>query len=243
MKTAILFCGFLPFNCNKYGGVYDKYISIDKWISNIFSLNDCDIFIHTWNASDEHVQLINDKFKPKRFLNDSLVHTDPLYSRSLSIKKVNELVNDYIKQTNASYDLCFLSRMDIIWCKPFILSEVFDTSKFTVSYWGKLDIDKNVSFNTPYANGQYGTHDIFFASNKTNMDIFCTVYDKLDTYISNNIYPHAHTVFRHHIEKEGLIDSIDFQLIIGLDLILESRCYMPDTVESKRFKELNFHES
>jgi hypothetical protein len=138
---------------------------------------------------------------------------------------VNILKNEYEKENNMVFDNVILCRHDLIWTTDLYMNNI-DNNKFTISYWGNVDIDKNFWFDSYFLETNFkGVHNLFFISNSKNMNIFCNLYDNLDKYKIDNIPIICHIIERYHIEQTQLIDIIDFKFIVGIDLEIESRCF------------------
>ncbi len=241
MKIAVCLYGMTPFETKMYNNdqPYSQPIeeaykvdgksfhSLKSWKANIIDVNDVDFFLHSWSSNVDHQRKLINVFNPKAYKFEEVIYRDSVISSSLSTKKVSSLLDDYEKENLFSYDLVLLCRMDIVWFAPLKIAEVFDSRKFTVTFWGDVDLDKNKTWNVPYEGNKYGTHDVIFASNSKNMKIYATLFDKIDEYRAAETYLSSHhTIKRHHIEKTNLIDIIDHKLIVNKDLEIESRCFL-----------------
>jgi len=229
-KNALLFYGHLPQNCKKYGSQYNQYYSYGHWKQFVLNENDnLDVFIHTWHASEDQIDNVKAIFDPKNIKNDVYVHDDAPRSSCLSMKIANDMCNEYAKTHDITYEKVMICRMDVVWFIPVCFDTMFDASKFTVSYWGsgKNDENANRDFNRPYDNSPYyGTHDIFFVSNKENMDVLCSIYDCLDKYEKDVTCFVRHTLLRWHMKQTHLESIVDFKIFINNDMEIESRIYM-----------------
>jgi hypothetical protein len=216
MRVAFLFYGNSPFTSKqKKPG---KYASIPSFHKYIVSANPgIRVFFHTWDVkhADELVKIYN----PAKYIAEPYVTNDALISVSLSMRRVYDLM----KTSGEQFDIVMLCRFDIVWNVRVDLSK-FDPTKFTVSYWGIRDKDKNHTWDRPFYKSYYGTHDIFFISNPDAMGKFCSFSDHVQKYLDEGIPWCHHITKRYHMNKMGLLDIIQFHFIVGIDLEIESRC-------------------
>ena len=140
------------------------------------------------------------------------------------MKKVIKLKNNYENKNNIIYDGILLCRIDVIWNKK-IMFDKLNFDNFYISYWGITNKDLNYSFNNFNVNGYKGIHDIFYISNKKNIDLFVTLFDYYDKYIKLGCPDNPHTIKRYHIEYINLINKIEFIFIVGIDLEIERYCW------------------
>ncbi len=212
---------------SRYHQIVRKIYSYDHWKKYFLEENpELDVFVHSWSTLFE--EKIVSTFNPKKFLFEEKIFTRVVRSCALSMKKSFELLEEYSIENGVEYDIIMMCRMDVIWMIPVKLNE-FNPSKFYVSYWGKTNIDKNYSWENTKVAGMRCTHDIFFMSDQKKMKMFCTYFDELDVYLGRTIPENHHPLKRYHIEQTGLINSIDFAFIIGMDMEIEDRCWQGGT--------------
>lgn len=247
MKIAICLYGLSPFDTKKYGN-YEPYTStryiephylykglvyhsLRSWKENVINFNDVDFFLHCWSEDSEQIGKLKYTLKPKESIFEKIIIEDPTKSATLSIKKVVEILDSYEKKNNFVYDLVLICRYDLVWFGPMNLEKTYNTKKFTVVYWSighdePKQGELNNQWNTPYEGERYGTHNIIFAGSSENIKTYSLLYDKIEEYRrSEKNLTSPHTLQRFHIEKTGLINMIDFKLIPGKDLQIESRCW------------------
>jgi hypothetical protein len=97
----------------------------------------------------------------------------------------NKLKNDYESKNNFVYDI-------VIKCRPDL-------------YYNSINLDLNTTvLNTPISQS-YGTiSDIFAYSNSKIMNQYCSLFEKMDDYIEENIHFNPHLLLLHHIETIGI---------------------------------------
>lgn len=97
----------------------------------------------------------------------------------------NELKKNYESKNNFEYDI-------VIKCRPDL-------------YYNYINLDLNTTvLNTPIAQS-YGTiSDIFAYSNSKIMNQYCSLFEKMDGYIKENIHFNPHILLLHHIETIGI---------------------------------------
>jgi hypothetical protein len=229
---ALLFYGNSPFNSKK-GDMQqvNKYYSFESIHKHIISQNkDIKVFFHTWDTNANNIDYLIDFYKPAKYIAENYIENNVVNSYLLSINKVNALKCEYEKENNIYFDNVILCRFDIIWTTNVNLSEI-NNNKFTISYWGNINIDKNSCYdNLLIVDNRKGIHNIFFISNSKNMNIFCNLYNELYNYDNVDKVPIMwHVIERYHLEKTGLINIIDFKFIVAIDLEIESRCFIYGT--------------
>jgi len=161
--------------------------------------NDVDVFIHSWIPDEEQIgkpyinagghpmgkeveegifDTVSKLYNPTRtfyekqrffefgkYAERTLPHirSDYLFSMFYSIWKSNNILNDYIIETGIEYDWVVRSRFDVQLNK-------------------KIDFNLNASsILVPYGCwSDEGLVDCFAYSNKSNMDIYCNLYNNID---------------------------------------------------------------
>lgn len=229
MRTALVLYGNSPFTSKK--GTIDNTKSFASFQKHILSKNPgCSVFFHTWDTNPDNVARLLEEYKPVAYASEPYVTTEHLASVSLTMQRAMALVPD-------SFDLIMLCRFDVLWMTDVDFS-LYDPAKFTVTHWGRRDIDPNYTWNHPFNGTYYGTHDIVFVSNWANMRKFCTFADALPSYLAAGV-PHCHHITkRYHMKMTGLLDIVAFRGIVGVDLDIchlhcpRLRLYVPNTARS-----------
>jgi hypothetical protein len=121
------------------------------------------------DVMDYDIDKIRDKYRyPVRFSYVSFL---------LSIKKVGELLENYVKENNKNYDRVIIYRPDVLLYEPIRLS--------------------NYDFNTIYCNAPSTNGDFHFIMSFENMKTFTKGYD----YISKELKPACHFFHREFVSK------------------------------------------
>jgi len=190
-------------------------VAFKHWDKYVFSENNIDIFIHSWDEYWEKdiVRL----FKPKKHiferqrifsLPSHIIRGEnpPLfaryqnhYSRWYSLMRSVELKSKYEKEQGIKYDGVMVARFDIAWMNSVIFNE-YDMKNFYVSGWYRGDKNRGMS----------RLKDIWFFSSSKNINKFATLYEKIDNYC---ILPKfdkekkgisSHSLARHHCDINNL---------------------------------------
>ena len=78
-----------------------------------------------------------------------------------------------------------------------------------------MDLNTTV-LNTPISQS-YGTiSDIFAYSNSKIMNQYCSLFEKMDNYIEENIHFNPHLLLLHHIETIGIPYVKDYNLDLDI---------------------------
>ena len=213
MKIAICFYGLHPDETWKSS---DGNVNVspkedkcfDYWNKNVLSLNDCDIFMHSF--STKHEELL--KYKPKKhsledvsYFDENIVDTEKkeyyykkynnkvqipvLLYISYGIKKSVELMNEYSNENNINYDLILISRIDVCWLNPLYFNEL-NNNKFYSAVWGK---------NNYHSKRSNGFLSYWFCSNKKNITEFSKIYDNIYKYYEDDYS--WHTITKTHVNS------------------------------------------
>jgi len=194
MKIAVCLFGLHPDECWKN---YPKRVNVAHkyWDKHIFKCNPVDIFLHSFSINKK--QNIINEFHPTKFIiehqkkfTSNVVHPSPtfrqiqetsynmnwgniMYSMTYSIKQSVKLKENYEKENNFTYDLVLLSRMDVIWLQPTILTNI-NPNYFYAPIWGKNNIHsiKNDAIN-----------DYWIISNSKNINKYSLLYDTIDEFL------------------------------------------------------------
>lgn len=223
MKIAICLYGLHPDETwNSSDGCIQilkkKDRCLEFWKKNVFSVNDCDIFMHSF--SKKHKELL--EYNPTKYLFENIDNFDnhkvdkekkTYYLKkynykteipiniyiSYGIKKVVEIMNNYSIINSINYDLVLVSRIDIIWLRPLIFNNL-NINKFYSPVWGKDNFfskDSNFKKILSY----------WFISNKTNIIKFSKLYDNIYHYLEND---HCwHIIPKKYIDT--FIDKIEYK--------------------------------
>lgn len=222
MKVAICFYGLHPdetWNPGTGGNrITKKDKCLNKWNENVFSLNDCDIFMHSF--STKHEQLL--EYKPKRYLfedvnyfdnnivdkkkkeyyykkHNNRLHIPILLYVSYGIKKSVELMLEYSKENNIEYDLILISRIDVCWLNPLHFNQL-NTNKFYSAIWGK---------NNLYSKNGDGFLAYWFCSNKNYIIEFSKIYDNIYDYYENDYS--WHKITKKHVNTFITDNEIEYK--------------------------------
>lgn len=214
MKIAVCFYGLHPNKCFK--GFEKKPDICDLfWKKNVFNDN-VDIFLHSFDTDNK--ELLLKEYNPTAFLfenqqefpsnvkipNHYKHHNDVMlksynmdlgqiiYCMTYGCKKSVELMEEYEKQHNFTYDLVLLTRIDLLWLKKLDFS-LLDKNKFYVPKWGKNNwITKHKNYNEVL-----GT---WYLSNSNNIKKFSKFYDLLPFYYKNG-WVYEHKLFKLHVDS------------------------------------------
>jgi len=217
MKIAICFYGLHPDECWK--NINKKSDTCyNSWHKNVLSLNDCDIFVHSF--SKKHEELL--KYKPKKYLFEDTEYFDNnivdkekceyYYKKhneinnipiilyiSYGIKKTLELMNEYSNENNIEYDLILLSRIDVCWLKPLIFNEL-NKEKLYSAIWGKNNY-YSIKFDEFLA--------YWFISNKETISKLSQIYDNIYKYFEDTCS--WHKITKLHVDSFLKEDSIEYK--------------------------------
>tara|TARA_R100000152_G_C6773823_1_gene201344 strand:+ start:576 stop:1211 length:636 start_codon:yes stop_codon:yes gene_type:complete len=168
MKTAVCLMGLSAGKNDKGDRVqFDSCNSIQK---NIIKPYNADVFLHTWNESEEiKAQLLN-MYSPKLYKTEPQIVFDTgknqsIKSRWYSHREVLKLVSKYETENNFEYDYIFITRFDCDYYKNLDFAR-YNSSKLYVSTW-----EAN--------NGPMGFLDYWFLSDSKNMKKYGNIYDNL----------------------------------------------------------------
>lgn len=208
MRIAVCLSGQPRFLDNGYQQIFEKIIS---------KYNDVDFFIHTWWNDDElnakganrnytfksdTLKLIMNYYKPRLILNepqmDFNIYNDvdyetinPIspYSMFYSLKISNELKSFYENKNNFKYDVVIRCRFDIL------------INKFDIDL---SDMDLSYIYTDTVGNGF--PNDQLAISSSENMDYYCSLYDRIDTYYNEGIRNFVgERLLRHHLKDSKLL--------------------------------------
>jgi len=215
-------------------------------------------------------QPVRHKFIPQpRFLVPSDGHTgydekriQAHYHKWFSHKHVSQLRLQHERETGVKYDMMYIGRYDLAWNTVVNFSE-FDPNKFWLGHWNRLDgisnpewYKKRLEENLPlitdnkynnddiplvgYPHNDEGVIDQWAFSSPKNMDMYCTLYDHMDEYLTRNpntwwdgkstIYDSTGGISNHrllpcHLENMGLLDKVDFAYYLHDDFPTVRRMY------------------
>ena len=166
MHVALIFGGLMT---NPKDNINKCYIEscFLHYKKHLFDCNknvDIDIYIHLWSNNieskkeQEKKKLINDLYKPIKFILHTSEESNNFVSKFKSVQKGFNLIQDQC------YDLCFFSRLDII------INRDINFEKYN-----KLEIYHNDGM--PTQGGHFG--DFYFILNFENSKHFSKLYDKI----------------------------------------------------------------
>ena len=227
-------------------------------------------------------QPVRHKFIPQpRFLVPSRGHTgyderriQAHYHKWFSHKHVSQLRLLHEREIGVKYDMMYIGRYDLAWNTVVNFSK-FDPNKFWLGHWNRLDgisnpgwYKKRLEENLPlitdnkynnddiplvgYPHNDEGVIDQWAFSSPKNMDMYCTLYDHMDEYLTRNpncwwkdrnpadrlingkwgstIHDHTGGISNHrllpcHLENMGLLDKVDFAYYLHDDFPTVRRMY------------------
>ena len=196
-----------------------KVECLDYWNKNVFCLNDCDIFMHSF--STKHKELL--KYKPKKYLFEDINYFDNnivdkekkdyYYKKhnckmqihiilyiSYGIKKTVELMLEYSNKNNIEYDMILISRIDVCWLNEVYFNQL-NKNKFYSAIWG---------YNNCYSKDKNnGFLAYWFCSNKNNILLFSKIYDNIYDYFENNYS--WHVITKTHVNTFINNDDIEYK--------------------------------
>ena len=218
MKVAVCFFGLHPDETWK-GQKIKKDKCFELWQKNVFNINDCDIFMHSFSKKQnellkynpkeylfekeensdidfEEINKIEEQNKQKKKYNGwNLSKTKINYYISYGMKRTIELMSNYELKNNIKYDLVLLSRIDICWLIPINFNEL-NTNKIYSAIWGKDNI-----------HSETGLLGYWLISNSNNMKKIGTFYDNQKIY--NKSGKSYHKILKRHILS--ISDEIEYK--------------------------------
>lgn len=209
LKAAVCLSGFLR--------SFEQ--TFESLFVNLTDQFDCDFFIHTWDTVgtferhfDFKVASINVKsietkirniYSPKdlvieprkQFHINELARykafgrdANGLLSMYYKILECNKLKSNYENQNKFKYDIVFRYRPDML-------------------IQSKIIIDPDLNLENLYipAYGDFGgMNDQFAFSNSKNMDIYCSLFDRINDYLNDGQILNPEYLLKYHIEKSKL---------------------------------------
>lgn len=241
-KIAICFYGLHPDETWK-NVTKKKDKCFDLWTKNVFNINDCDIFMHSFSKKKDELL----KYKPKDYLfedeENSEINMNEIhnyeqqfnckksyngwniskvrgqYYVTYGIKRSIELMSKYEKKNNFKYDIVLLSRMDVCWLIPLELNQLND-NKIYSPIWGKNNIYSETGLLTYWLIG-----------NSDMIKKVATLYDNMSNYLKENGSCRSyHRLLRQHVLT--ITNNIEYKYndkfndIIDMELqrYLEDKC-------------------
>lgn len=195
-------------------------IAHDGFLKNIThdAGDNIDVFIFSWDTHLENEYKL--LYKPKKIetqnqivfeipedVKDNIIRFQSHYSRWYAVKRVVELKNSY-EAENGPYDLVILTRLDLLWIKPFNLSRLNPTA---------VSFDQSIFLGQPFGSkksSQLG--DRFIASNSDYINKISTLYDHIDGYIKTiQMWKKisSHYMLPRHLEKFNIRDKVEFPFL------------------------------
>jgi hypothetical protein len=140
-------------------------------------LNVKEIIIENYDEIEPDILRIAEKVVIK----DDIDYPPNFISAMRKVKLCNELRKQYEKQNGFQYDVVIKARPDLVYQKVFI--------------------DENPKQFFTTISQSYGfMSDIFYYSNSSIMDKFCTFYDLFETYIEKGYHFNPHRLMLKHLE-------------------------------------------
>ena len=205
LKVAVCISGFLR--------------SFEQTFESLFvNLTDqfnCDFFIHTWdmvgsferhfdnkvsNISTRNIEnRIRDIYNPKQLIIEPKKHfhitdmirykafgRDPnaVLSMYYKIQECNKLKSSYEFQNNFKYDLVVRYRSDMLIQSKIIIDPTLDLTQMYIPSQGDFG----------------GINDQFAFSNSANMDIYSSLFNKINQYLNENQILNPELLLKYHLE-------------------------------------------
>lgn len=184
---------------------------------HILSRLNCDIFISSWNDNSVNLQTIRklyELYRPVKAVMENRVvfnsKTHPasfkterdknVISMFYKIKSCNDLKSQYERENNFKYDLVLRGRFDNLYKHTFDDNEIKDANSLYLPLFGNFS----------------GYSDQFAFSSSDNMNIYASLYDKLEQYTQEGHTTCPEGLMKHHVITSGLkpkYTAIDFDLL------------------------------
>lgn len=217
MRVAICISGAMSKTSGRFLNPQDIYnnssyinfnICYNSIVKHIIQANpdyNFDFFIHSWNK-DLQQDLVN-LYNPKSYLFEDAhdydqeifpkMHSNEDFggiSKSISLKKSIELLQEYIINNNVNYDLVLVYRPDLFLCKDIILKN-YDLNKIYVNKHGESQ------------------GDFHFIMNVANSLVFKNLYNSIN---SGNLH-RTHFWIKNYVNKFMHQDLIEDDIVAGKD--------------------------
>jgi len=225
MKIALCISGYIRTFRTTINNLKTNFLSVYP---------ETDIFVHTWtqvdywNIENVYLHTIDGICRtkkciiecPKEFDVQKIIHDrnpDPLrnvghvLSMFYKIKQCNELKKQYEIENNFKYDCVIRFRPDIQLLSNFTIDE---------DNLDKLNVPKYGDFS--------GINDQFAYSTSENMDLYCSLFDKINQYLEKDesLFFNPEVLLKYHIEKQNLNinrPEIKYVLLKREDEILDNK--------------------
>lgn len=210
MKIAFCLSGLVGHE-NKYGSgkQLDPKIAFDYYNKNIFSINNVDIYIHTWSVNQEkNLKEIYHPYKIKAEINDNKNNIDTRLFSIQSRWKSNKIVLDMVDKNK--YDFVMITRFDILFKKQldfkllnkdnFYILGPDPIHKYSKKHNNKDCCNKNSKY--------YEINDLWFVSNYQNMINFTRAFDNLPNLIKETTLSN-HTIAAQQLRNIELFNNIE----------------------------------
>lgn len=166
------------------------------------TLDNYDVFYHTWKTDDKTSATVKDLYKPVSYLEETPLDKtkeSSFGSMLYSIMMANELKKRHEIENNFRYDLVIKTRFDL----------VFDETSYfpTEPRWPRTiySIGGNAGLNhTDYEN--HGISDLIFWGDSQSMDLATNVY---------RYYKHVALVKNIYLQEGWKLDPVDYYLSPG----------------------------
>ena len=183
------------------GDVIDPDIAFKSYNKHILSLNDVDVYFHTWesSASEDAINL----YKPVScivqpwvaFDDDPNIHRAK--SRWYSTRRSIDLVD-------GDYDMVMLSRFDVVFFSDILFSD-HDPRYFYASHWNDVGNKENYG---------HGFMDMWFFGGQDIMRRFGQLSLYIDNYnVSQHVAAKQHAKFIKADVKHTLYRGEDFEMV------------------------------
>ena len=187
----------------------DTFKNLEK---HILLNNNCDIFIHTWDTNFDNQKSFKDKIdenyilstfnpkkiiieKPKNFNLSPIMHKQNVDNRNINnvlsmlykIKKCNDLKNEYENQKNIKYDATIRYRSDILMKEDLLIRNIENNSIYFPEYGNFGGICDQMAFG-----------------NTEMMNIYSSLFDKIENYLYEGLPLNPEKLLLHHIKSKSI---------------------------------------
>jgi len=207
MKSAICLFGKAGGDKGKdgLGRRIDYKMCFDSIKKHVIDINQCDVFIHSWDL--DIGEEIKDLYEPRHFVFENQIIFDEdtdrnrIFSRWYSTKQSVGLKSFAEKDNNFIYDWVMLCRFDLLFFIDIDFSEL-EPGYFYAAHWNTPPLVSKKDRVTGELNEpdrinrslvKEGLSDLFFIAPSKMMDKFSLIYDFLGEYgLSSHYSPWKH---------------------------------------------------
>lgn len=180
----------------KYGNSKGEFYRGTPPIGDIYkNLEPKKIVIESYQDVENEIYQFADTIKKKHEYD----YPPSLISQLRKINLANKLKKEYEEENNFTYDIVIRIRPDVI-------------------FFYDLVIKNPEIVHTPLAYSYKIISDIFAYSTSSNMDKYCSLYERLGEYRDREeVYFNPHELLKYHLEQEKLEYIIDNELALDLE--------------------------